>query len=126
MQKEKLKEYKVHHVGKYIPNPKSDRKNPITLQYESSSDLDQFAVFSEIYYKDGWNAYIDGELKPHYRVNYILRAMEIPAGKHIIEFKFEPKVLQIGSTISFISYAFFFFIPLAWLYFNKNKFFKKN
>ena len=35
MQKEKLKEYKVHHVGKYIPNPKSDRKNPITLQYES-------------------------------------------------------------------------------------------
>lgn len=90
-----------------------------SLQYESSSDLDQFAVFSEIYYKDGWNAYIDGEIKPHYRVNYVLRGMEIPAGKHIIEFKFEPKVLQIGSTISFISYAFFFIIPLAWLYFKK-------
>jgi len=84
------------------------------LKYESNSSENQFAVFSEIYYKDGWNAYIDGELKPHYRVNYVLRGMEVPAGNHTIEFKFEPKVIQTGSTIALVSYAFLLLIPLGW------------
>tara|TARA_R110002073_G_scaffold306012_5_gene475164 strand:- start:4644 stop:7061 length:2418 start_codon:yes stop_codon:yes gene_type:complete len=84
------------------------------LKYESNATENQFAVFSEIYYKDGWNAYIDGELKPHYRVNYVLRGMEVPAGNHIIEFKFEPKVIQTGSNIALVSYAFLLLIPLGW------------
>ena len=74
------------------------------LIYQSKSSNEQFAVFSEIYYKDGWNAYVDGELTPHFRVNYVLRGMKIPAGEHKVEFKFEPKVIQQGGLISLFSY----------------------
>ena len=91
------------------------------LSYESFSNQNGFAVFSEIYYKDGWNAYIDGELKPHLNVNYVLRGLEIPAGKHSIEFRFEPKVIQTGSTISLLSYVFLLLIPLSWFFYDKNK-----
>ena len=86
------------------------------LTYESFSNQDNFAVFSEIYYKEGWNAYIDREFKPHISVNYVLRGMEIPAGRHLIEFKFEPKVIQTGSTISLISYVLLMLIPLGWFF----------
>ena len=91
------------------------------LTYDSNSTKDEFAVFSEIYYKNGWNAYIDGELKPHLNVNYVLRGLEIPAGKHSIEFRFEPKVIQTGSTISLLSYVLLLLIPLAWFFYDKNK-----
>ncbi|MDA8951282.1 YfhO family protein [Flavobacteriaceae bacterium] len=91
------------------------------LSYESFSNQNGFAVFSEIYYKDGWNAYIDGELKPHLNVNYVLRGLEIPAGKHSIEFRFEPKVIQTGNTISLLSYVFLLLIPLGWFFYDKNK-----
>ena len=91
------------------------------ISYESFSNQNEFAVFSEIYYKDGWNAYIDGELKPHLNVNYVLRGLEIPAGNHHIEFKFEPKVIQTGSTISLMSYVLLFLIPLGWFLYNKKK-----
>tara|TARA_R110002167_G_scaffold86317_2_gene233728 strand:+ start:26715 stop:29189 length:2475 start_codon:yes stop_codon:yes gene_type:complete len=74
------------------------------LEYQSKSAKEQFAVFSEIYYKDGWNAYVDGKLTPHFRVNYVLRGMKIPAGNHKIEFKFEPKVIQQGGFISLAAY----------------------
>ena len=91
------------------------------LTYYSNSTKDEFAVFSEIYYKDGWNAYIDGELKSHLNVNYVLRGLEIPAGKHSIEFRFEPKIIQTGSTISLISYVFLLLIPLVWFFYDKKK-----
>ena len=91
------------------------------LSYESFSNQNEFAVFSEIYYKNGWNAYIDGELKPHLNVNYVLRGLEIPAGKHSIEFRFEPKVIQTGSTISLLSYVILLLIPLGWFFYDKNK-----
>jgi uncharacterized membrane protein YfhO len=91
------------------------------LIYESSAKENQFAVFSEIYYKDGWNAYINGELKPHSRVNYVLRGMEVPAGNNTIEFRFEPKVIQTGGTISLISYVFLLLIPFGWFFYEKRK-----
>ncbi|MAX69768.1 MAG: hypothetical protein CMC76_01510, partial [Flavobacteriaceae bacterium] len=72
---------------------------PNYLKYESNNSNDGFAVFSEIYYGEGWSAYVDGELMPYIRVNYVLRGMEVPKGSHIIEFKFEPEVVETGSKI---------------------------
>jgi hypothetical protein len=83
-----------------------------SLTYLSKTVRDQFAVFSEIYYEDGWNAYVDGKLVPHYRVNYVLRGMIIPKGEHTIEFKFEPKVIQRGKIISLFSYLLLIGLPL--------------
>jgi hypothetical protein len=76
---------------------------PNYLKYRSSAESEQLAVFSEIFYEDGWNAYIDGEKAPHFRVNYILRAMVLPAGDHIVEFRFEPKAYYLGNKISLAS-----------------------
>lgn len=95
--------------------------SPNQMVYESSSSTDQFAVFSEIYYEKGWNAYIDGNLTPHIRVNYVLRGMEIPKGKHEVVFKFEPQVIKTGSMISKISYALLLIIPVGWYFIEKKK-----
>lgn len=73
---------------------------PNQLTYESSTVQDQLAVFSEIYYNDGWNAYLDGEKTEYFKANYLLRAMNIPAGKHTIEFKFEPESYYLGKWLS--------------------------
>lgn len=92
-----------------------------SLTYHTNSSSPQFAVFSEIFYKEGWNAYINGELKPHYQVNYVLRGMKIPAGKHKVEFKFEPTIIKEGNTITMISYLLLFVIPLGWYFIEKRK-----
>ncbi len=75
---------------------------PNRLIYQSRAATEQFAVFSEIYYNDhkGWKAYLDGKPVPHIRVNYVLRAMRIPAGEHTIEFRFEPGSYYKGEKIS--------------------------
>ena len=76
---------------------------PNYLKYNSTSTLDGIAIFSEIYYNKGWNAYIDGELVSYFRANYVLRGMQIPKGNHIIEFKFQPSIYIIGEKISLAS-----------------------
>ncbi|MGB5820012.1 MAG: YfhO family protein [Saonia sp.] len=73
------------------------------LTYTASNPNAGMAVFSEMYYPNGWNAYIDGELKSHFKVNYVLRALKVPAGEHRIEFKFEPKIIETGSKITLAS-----------------------
>lgn len=91
------------------------------LSYVSNASTDQFAVFSEIFYKAGWNAYIDGELQPHYRVNYVLRGMEIPSGAHEIDFRFEPTVVAKGSAINLSSIGLFLLIVGVWIFSAKKK-----
>jgi len=76
---------------------------PNHLVYKSQTGREQLAVFSEIYYSKGWNAYVDGKKAPYFRTNYILRAMIVPAGSHTIEFKFEPDVIKVGEKISLSS-----------------------
>ena len=80
-----------------------DIYKPNYLKYTSQTQFPALAVFSEIYYKDGWNVYVDGEKSDYFRANYVLRAMQVPAGNHTIEFKFEPKVYKIGEGISLAS-----------------------
>ncbi|TYZ12498.1 YfhO family protein [Hymenobacter lutimineralis] len=77
--------------------------SPDKLTYKVNAVQDGFVVFSEIYYKDGWNAFIDGKPAPYVRANYVLRAMQVPTGKHTIEFRFEPTAYSIGNTVSLVS-----------------------
>jgi len=83
------------------------------LVYESNNTADGFAVFSEIYYKDGWNATIDGEAVEHINVNYVLRGLEIPKGTHEIVFEFSPIVVKKGSSIALISSISLLFLILG-------------
>ncbi|WP_397362838.1 YfhO family protein [Olleya sp. R77988] len=90
---------------------------PNYIKYQSENSNDGFAVFSEMYYNKGWNAYVDGIQKPHQKVNYALRGMNLPKGKHTIEFKFEPSVVKSGSTIALISSVLLGLLILGSLFF---------
>jgi len=74
--------------------------SPNVMEYSYNGSGNGLAVFSEIYYPKGWNAYIDGKLTPYFQADYVLRAMIIPSGQHKIEFRFEPKSFILGSTVS--------------------------
>ncbi|HEX2920284.1 MAG TPA: YfhO family protein [Bacteroidales bacterium] len=76
---------------------------PNELKYKYSSDGERIAVFSEIYYPKGWKAFIDGKEADHFRADYVLRAMLVPAGDHEIRFSFEPASYYIGNKISLAS-----------------------
>ncbi|MGE5107176.1 MAG: YfhO family protein [Sphingobacteriales bacterium] len=67
-----------------------NKDNHNILEYKSKASANQFAVFSEVYYSEGWNAYVNGKKTDYVKTNYALRGMNIPAGEHKIEFKFEP------------------------------------
>ena len=75
---------------------------PETLDYEVTSSEPGVVVFSEIYYPHGWKASIDGSPADHFRVNYLLRAMNVPAGQHKIHFVFDPDSVRKGDTIAII------------------------
>ena len=76
---------------------------PNHLTYASKNSNEGVAVFSEMYYKNGWNAYIDGVQRDYFKVDYVLRALTVPSGAHKIEFKFEPEVVVQGSKITLAS-----------------------
>ena len=94
---------------------------PNHLIYNSNNSNAGLAVFSEMYYGKGWNAYIDGNKVDYIRVDYVLRGLEIPAGKHKVEFKFEPQVIQTGSTITLVSGVGILFLLIGGVYFERKK-----
>ncbi len=77
--------------------------NPNEVTYETNTTSNQLAIFSEIYYEAGWQAYIDGKAVDYIRANYLLRALPVPAGKHTIKFVFAPQSYTLGNTVSLIS-----------------------
>ena len=94
---------------------------PNYLKYQSSAQEAKLAVFSEVYYPNGWNVYIDGKPSTYFKADYILRAMMVPEGEHTIEFKFEPQVVKTGSTISLASNILLLLIILGGVFFTYRK-----
>lgn len=80
---------------------------PNTISYSSTNSNQGLAVFSEVYYQPGWQASIDGQPVDHFRVNYALRALVIPAGTHTIDFEFNPAVVATGSNLTLMSWILF-------------------
>ena len=75
--------------------------SPNHLVYETTNENDGIAIFSEIYYPDGWQVTIDGQPATLARANYILRALHLPAGKHVVEMKFDPQSLHLTEGIAY-------------------------
>jgi hypothetical protein len=98
----------------------TDQK-PYWLKYESNTASGGLAVFSEIYYPEGWSATIDGNATPILKVNYTLRAIEVPAGKHTIEFTFAPKAYIIGDKITMASNGLVILLLLGTIFFSIKK-----
>ena len=82
---------------------KLDVYKPNYIKYTSNNANQGLAVLSEVYYPNGWNVYVDGKISSHFRVDYVLRGITLPAGKHTVEFKFEPSIVKTGGTIALIS-----------------------
>ena len=76
---------------------------PNRLTYKSNSAKGNLAVFSEIYFPWGWTATVDGKPAPIGRVNYVLRAMQVPAGQHEIVFTFDPQSVKTTNTVAMVS-----------------------
>jgi uncharacterized membrane protein YfhO len=85
------------------------------VKYESNSNAPHLAVFSEIFYKD-WKAYIDGKPTPIAKADYVLRALLVPAGKHSIEFKFEPTAYHTGSMLTTIASVILTLLMLGYIF----------
>jgi len=100
---------------------KLDIYKPNYLKYSSYNSNPGLAIFSEMYYDFGWNAYVDGNKQSVFRANYVLRALQLRPGKHTIEFKFEPEVVKTGSTIALISTILMVLLVGLGLYFDNKK-----
>lgn len=91
---------------------------PNRIKYASNNTQDGFAVFSENFY-NGWKATIDGKEADIHRVDYVLRGLAIPKGKHTIEFTFEPQVVKTGSTIALVSSVLMILVIVGVVYFEQ-------
>ncbi|MGI8584708.1 MAG: YfhO family protein, partial [Chitinophagaceae bacterium] len=91
------------------------------VEYMSDTKSDQFAVFSEIYYSAGWNAYVDGKKTQYYKVNYLLRGMPVAAGHHVINFKFEPASYKTGYTLAIIGNILLYLFLIGGIYMSFRK-----
>ncbi|WP_264565021.1 YfhO family protein [Flavobacterium sp. N3904] len=98
-----------------------DSYKPNDLKYTSNNSKDGLAVFSEMYYEKGWKAFIDGKETSIVRADYTLRAIVVPAGKHSIEFKFDPQVVKTGGLITLVSCIGMLFLLVGGIYFERKK-----
>ena len=98
---------------------------PTNLSYDFSASENQMVVFSEMYYPKGWFAEIDGKIVDHFPVNYILRGMVVPKGNHKINFRFEPPVIKLGSTVRLLTLLLFLLI-LFYMFYDSKKITKNN
>ena len=90
------------------------------LIYSSKTDSNQFAVFSEAFYNNGWQAYVDNKPVSHFKVNYLLRGMEMPKGTHEIKFEFKPGVINTGFYLSLLSYLIFISLFIKFIIIRKD------
>ena len=86
---------------------------PKQLDYEYTSSRPGTIVFSEIYYPYGWKSYIDGKRVDHFRADYVLRALNVPAGNHHITFVFDPDSVRLGDAIASVSIVLIYLLILA-------------
>ncbi|NJM15160.1 MAG: YfhO family protein [Bacteroidales bacterium] len=86
--------------GKAADNIALTAYHPERLTFSTRTSADRVAVFSDIYYPKGWKAYVDGKEVPHFRANYVLRALLVPAGEHTVEFRFSFRPYELGENIS--------------------------
>jgi hypothetical protein len=100
---------------------KLDVYKPNYIKYTSENTNEGVAVFSEVYYPNGWNAYIDETKTEHFPADYVLRAMKIPSGKHTIEFRFEPNVVKTGSLIALSSAIGMLLLLVGGIYYESRK-----
>ena len=114
---ESLKNIKSNYVVDSLSTINLIAHKPNYLKYQSKNLNEGFAVFSEIYYPEGWKTFIDGNEVSHMRVNYILRGLQIPAGNHVIEFKFDPDVVKTGSKITLASSILFGLLVIGGLFY---------
>ena len=118
---EKSLEFALPFVKDSLATIKLELHKPNHLIYTSNNSNNGYAVFSEIYYKYGWKATIDGKESTIQKVDYTLRGMFIPKGKHTIEFKFEPQVVKTGSTIALFSFIVMVLVIIGGVYLNNRK-----
>lgn len=104
-----------------------EKYRPNRLTYKTKADSDQLAVFSEIYYQPGWKVTIDGKEAPHFRTDWILRGMVIPAGEHTVVFEFYPDAYVLAANVSAYSSFLILLLLIAaigwsgWKYWKENK-----
>lgn len=107
--KDFVKDFRPHHDSS--AHIKLTKYAPDYVEYDYSAKEKGTVVFSEVYYPYGWNAYIDGKPRDHFRANYTLRAMNVPAGKHHIRFEFRPATVEKWGKVSVAcSYAIYLII----------------
>lgn len=116
----KTRNYKQNYAKDSTAIIKLTKMETVKFSYNSFSSTDQFAVFSEMFFK-GWKATIDGKETPITRVNYVLRGLEIPKGKHEIIFEYHTDIVKKGNLFVLISYVLLFLIPLIWWFMERKK-----
>jgi len=97
---------------------KLTKYSPRRLEFASKNTQAGLAVFSDIWYPEGWTATIDGKEVPILRANYVLRALQVPAGEHIIKFSFDSKAYDKSERIALICSIILVLIIIAGIYFS--------